>query len=242
MRIDNCMIKRFSLTKLVNAAWFLFILLMIASCKKDQEPSNQEPQFSFSAADSIVFIHGGIVEYAVSVQADAGKELGARLVNLPSGFSVSQSEVLIPANESRTFNVSMNQAQVQPGAYPCDLNVTIYNTNITPKRKTIQLVYAPNCAYGFRNHVNGRITYVSNGIPQNRSITCTYTAQGQLAVSGLSPYTMIFNVDCAAQTITMQPLTNNGFYMTANGQINGSEINFELYSDGELFANGLIRP
>jgi len=219
-----------------------FLFLNISSCKKNEVTDTQEPQFSFSAGDSIVFIHSGSLPLSVSVQADAGKELGARLENLPTGFTVSQSEILIPANDTRSFNVGMNQIQVQPGAYPCDLIVTIYNVNVVPKRKTIQLVFAPNCAYNFRNHVNGRITYTLNGIAENRNITCVYTAQGQLAVSGLSPYTMIFNMDCEAQTVNMQPLTNNGFYMTADGQINGSEINFQLYSDGALFANGLIRP
>jgi len=221
----------------------IFLLLLpFSSCKKSEVTDTPEPQFSFISADSIIFVHSGALQYSVSVQAASGKELGARLENLPTGFSVSEAEIIIPANESRSFSVNMNQIQVQPGAYPCDLNITIYNTNVSPKRKTVQLVFAPNCAYNFRNHVNGRITYASNGIAENRNINCVYTAQGQLAVSGLSPYTMIFNVDCDAQTVSMQPLTNNGFYMTANGQINGSEINFQLFSDGVLFANGLIRP
>jgi hypothetical protein len=228
--------------KISSSLTVLLLIFLFSSCKKSEVTDPPEPQFSFLASDSIVFIHSGAITYTVSVQAEAGKELGARLQNLPTGFSVSETEIIIPANESRSFSVSLNQIQVQPGTYPCDLNVTIYNTNVAPKRKTVQLVFAPNCAYAFQNHVNGRITYASNGIAENRNINCVYTAQGQLAVSGLSPYTMIFNVDCEAQTVNMQPLTNNGFYMTANGQINGSEINFQLYSDGTLFANGLIRP
>jgi hypothetical protein len=223
---------------------FLGVIIFITACEKDT-PEEEPPQptvYTFTAPDSLVFEHIGTKQIEISIQSSKPTSLfGAILKDVNGIFVTSSQEIQIPANESRTINVRLTQNSAPPGAYPAVLEVWIYNENMVYKNKTIQLVYAPNCAYTYRNHQNGQITYVLNGIPQNKTITCAYNDEGQLVVTGLTPYQVKLNFDCAAQTVTMQPLTHNGDYMTGTGMIEGDEIVLQMFSDGVVHSNSRIR-
>lgn len=221
-----------------------FILLLaiasISSCKEDEEPISQQTEFSFTSNDSLIFEHSGTLPYSVAVQCALSKELGASFETVTGGFDVG-SQLTIPSNESRNFNVSFNQTFATPGAYPADLSVSIFNENSTPKTKTVYFVYRPNCGYAFRNYTIGQITYISNGSLLNKNITCTYNSSGQLVVSGLTTFDVTLNFNCDNNTVTMVPLVINGFLTTGNGQIEGTEIALQMYSDGELHSNSRIK-
>jgi hypothetical protein len=222
-----------------------FILLLaiasISSCKEDEEPISQQTEFSFTSNDSLIFEHSGTLPYSVAVQCASSKELGASFETVTGGFDVG-SQLTIPSNESRNFNVSFNQTFATPGAYPADLSVSIFNENSTPKTKTVYFVYRPNCGYAFRNYTIGQITYVSNGNLLNKNITCAYNSSGQLVVSDLTAFFDVkLNFDCTNNTVTMDPVVNNGFLYTGSGQIEGTEIALQMYSDGVLHSNSRIK-
>lgn len=221
-----------------------FILLLViasfSSCKEDDEPIPQQTEYSFTCNDSLIFEHSGTIPYSVAIQCASSKEFGASFQTVTGGFDVS-SQLTIPSNESRNFNVSFNQTFATPGVYPADLSVSIFNENNTPKNKTVYFVYRPNCGYAFRNYTIGQITFVSNGILLNKNITCAYNTSGQLVVSGLTTFDVTLNFNCDNNTVTMNPVVNNGFLNTGNGQIEGTEIALQMYSDGVLHSNSRIK-
>jgi hypothetical protein len=214
-------------------------LLAISSCK--EEDPILPTEFSFTSNDSLIFETSGILPYYVGVQCASAKEFGASFQNVTGGFNVGYP-LSIPSNESRNFNVQFNQTYATPGVYTADLSVSIYNENNIPKTKTVYFVYRPNCAYNFRNHNIGQITFVSNGILRNKNITCAYNASGQLVVYGLTTFDVVLNFDCDNNTVTMESLVNNGFLTTGSGQIEGNEIVLQMYSDGVLHSNSRIMP
>ena len=216
--------------------------IVFSSCEKEEDPIPQPTEFSFTAGDSLIFETSGTLPYAVSVQCATAKEFGASLQSLTGGFDIGLQSLSIPSNESRDFNVQFNQTNATPGVYPAPLTVSIFNENNTPKTKTVYFVYRPNCAYTFKNHSIGQITFVSNGILLNKNITCAYNTSGQLVVSGLTTFDVTLNFDCENNTVTMDPFVNNGFLNTGNGQIEGNEIALQMYSDGVLHSNSRIKP
>ena len=224
--------------------WTLVFTVVIGfqSCKKNTDTDPLPVVFSFTAPDTLEFEHSGAMPLEVSVQCTQEKQFGASLSGLNAAFSDGYQQLLISSNQSASFNIQFYQTNALPGTYPCQLTVSVANENNTPQSKTIQLKYTPNCAYNYRNYQNGEITYQSNGTLLNKSINCTYNDQGQLAVSGLTTYTVVLNFDCPSQTVTMQPLTNLGFYMTADGSIQGQDIVLTMYSDGNLHAVARIKP
>ena len=215
-------------------------LLAISSCKEEEDPI-LPTEFSFTANDSLIFETSGILPYYVGVQCASAKEFGASFQNVTGSFNVGYP-LSIPSNESRNFNVQFNQTFATPGVYTADLSVSIFNENNTPKTKTVYFVYRPNCAYNFRNHNIGQITFVSNGILLNKNITCAYNTSGQLVVSGLTTFDVVLNFDCDNNTVTMESLVNNGFLTEGSGQIEGNEIVLQMYSDGVLHSNSRIMP
>ena len=214
--------------------------LLFSTCKKEAEEVTESP-FTISSGDSLVFEHTGSQAFAVSATAAAGKLLGIRLESLPNGFSVAESELSVEANSTRNFTVQFNQFDIDPGVYSASLRGSIYNENSTPKSKQVYFVYRPTCAYECRNFTYGRITYVINGIPDNRSVQCAYTTDGRLEVEGLTPYTFYLDFNCGASTVTMQPLIHLGNYITASGTVVNGEILLEIYNEGNLTANAMIR-
>jgi hypothetical protein len=218
-------------------------LLAIFSFRcKDEDDPILPTEFSFTSNDSLVFETSGTLPYYVNVQCASAKEFGASFQSVTGSFDVGNQSLTIPSNESRNFNVQFNQTFATPGVYPADLSVSIFNENNTPKRKTVYFVYRPNCAYDFRSHNIGQITFVSNGILLNKNITCAYNTSGQLVVSGLTTFDVVLNFDCDNNTVTMESLVNNGFLTTGNGQIEGNEIVLQMYSDGVLHSNSRIMP
>ncbi len=229
----------------MKPTYFYFILLLaiatISSCKKDEEPAPQPTEFTYTANDSIVFEHSGTMPYSVAVQCSLGKEFISSFSGLFDSFSSGGTTLSIPSNESRSFNISFNQFGVTPGAYPCTLSVAVPNENNALKTKVVQMVYRPNCGYAFRNYTIGQITFVSNGILLNKTISCSYNTSGQLVVSGLTTFDVTLNFDCTNNTVTMDPVVNNGFLNTGSGQIEGTEIALQMYSDGVLHSNSRIK-
>ena len=222
---------------------FCLSILAFSSCKEEEEEDPILPtEFSFTSNDSLIFETSGTLPYAVSVQCASAKEFGASFQNVTGGFYFGNQSLTIPSNESRNFNVQFNQTFATPGVYTADLSVSIFNENNTPKTKTVCFVYRPNCAYNFRNHNIGQITFVSNGILLNKNITCAYNTSGQLVVSGLTTFDVVLNFDCDNNTVTMESLVNNGFLTTGSGQIEGNEIVLQMYSDGVLHSNSRIIP
>jgi hypothetical protein len=219
------------------------LLLAISSCKEEEQEDPILPtEFSFTSNDSLIFETSGTLPYAVSVQCASAKEFGASFQSLTGSFDVGNQSLTIPSNESRNFNVQFNQTFATPGVYTADLSVSIFNENNTPKSKTVYFVYRPNCAYNFRNHNIGQITYVSNNDLLNKNITCDYNTSGQLVVSGLTTFDVVLNFDCDNNTVTMESLVNNGFLTTGSGQIVGNEIVLQMFSNGVLHSNSRIIP
>ena len=222
-------------------AFFAFSFLLISSCKKDEDATPQSTVFTYTAADSLVFEHSGTLPYAVAVQSNSGKEFISTISSMFDAFSNGNTTLNIPSNESRSFSISFNQYGVTPGVFPYTLTVAVPNENNAIKTKTIYMVYRPNCGYAFRNYTIGQITYVSNGNLLNKNITCAYNASGQLVVSGLTTFDVTLNFNCENSTVTMEPVINNGFLNTGNGQIEGTEIALQMYSDGVLHSNSRIK-
>ncbi|MCF8277026.1 MAG: hypothetical protein K9J17_09840 [Flavobacteriales bacterium] len=59
-------------------------------------------------------------------------------------------------------------------------------------------------------------------------------------VVGLTTYQVVLNLNCSTGTVTMDPITNIGSYMTADGTIQGSVIHLNFYSDGAQHAMAQI--
>lgn len=206
------------------------LLLGMQSCTKESEPA-PTTEFSFTAPDTVIFEHSGTKTLEVSVQSNSAMDFVANLSCDNSSFQYG-GEIVIASNQSGTFNIQFNQFGVAPASYDCNLTVSVANENDLPQSKNIQLRYAPNCGYDFKNHQNGQITYQINGNPQNRSVDCSYNNEGQLEVVGLTTYPVVLNLNCSTGTVTMDPITNIGSYMTADGTIQGSVIHLNFYSDG----------
>ncbi|MCF8278275.1 MAG: hypothetical protein K9J17_16225 [Flavobacteriales bacterium] len=213
-------------------------LIGMQSCTKESDPP-QTTEFNFTAPDTVVFEHSDTKTLEVSVMSATAMDFVANLSCDNSSFQYG-GEIVIASNQSGTFNIQFNQFGVAPASYDCNLTVSVANENNLPQSKSIQLRYAPNCAYDFKDHQNGQITYQINGNLQNRSIDCSYNNEGQLVVDGLTTYQVVLNLNCSAGTVTMDPITNIGSYMTADGTIQGSVIHLNFYSDGALHAVGKI--
>jgi hypothetical protein len=224
-----------------KAALFLigFGLVFLSACDKEEDPQIEPTAFSFTAPDSLVFEHSGVLPYAVAVQSESQKSFIASFSDLFDSF-VGNTTLSIPPNESRSIDVSFNQFGVNPGAYPCLLTVAVPNENNAVKTKTIQMVYRPNCAYAFRNYTIAEITYEINGILDNRSIECSYNATGQLEVVGLTPFLIKLNFDCADSSVEMDPTIHLGNVVTCTGTIEGSEIALQFFNDGVFNGTGRI--
>jgi hypothetical protein len=221
---------------------FLILLLTFAFVACDKDDDKVTPtEFTYTANDSLIFEHSGSLPYAVAVQSASGKGFISTISGMFDSFSNGGTTLDIPSNESRSFNISFNQYGVNPGAYPCTLSVAVPNENNALKTKVIQMVYRPNCGYAFRNYTIGEITFVSNGILLNKNITCAYNTSGQLVVSGLTTFDVTLNFNCENNTVTMEPVINNGFLNTGSGQIEGTEIALQMYSDGVLHSNSRIK-
>ena len=227
-------------------SWILAIgfIIGIQSCKKNNNNENsQNVVFSFTAPDTLTFEYTGSEQLAVAVQNSGNYEFGASLTGLNGSFSDGSQQLVIPSNQERFFNINFYQNNAVPGIYPCQLTVAVFNVNNNASQtKNIQLVYAPNCAYNYRNYLNGEITYQINGILLNKNINCAYNDQGQLVVNNLTTFPVVLNFNCQAQTFTMQPLTHLGFFVTGDGYIQGQNIVLNIYNDGILDAVALIKP
>ncbi len=221
-------------------ALLLAFNVVFASCNKEDEPQPEATTFAFTAIDSLVFEHSGVLPYVVAVQSESGKSFIASLSGLFDSF-VGNETLSIPSNESRSISVSLNQFGVNPGAYPCTLTVAVPNENNAVKTKTVQMVYKPNCAYAFRNYTIAEITYEINGILENRSIACSYNATGQLEVVGFTPFLIKLNFDCSNSTVEMDPTLHLGNLVTCTGTIEGSEIALQFFNDGVFNATGRIK-
>jgi hypothetical protein len=229
-----------------SIVWIYLICIFISfeSCKKTSTDTNPQPVvFTFSAPDTILFEYSGNKPLAVGVQCTEDREFGASLSGLNGSFSDNNQDLVIRSNQQQSFNITFNQLGATPGIYPCELRMSVFNVNnYTPQYKTIQLVYAPNCGYNFINHINGEITYQINGNLLYRNISCSYNNLGQLVISNLTSFPVTLDVNCQAQTVTMKPVTINGFYMTGDGTIQGQFINLNIYSNGALDAVSKIKP
>ena len=224
-------------------AFFVCVLMSFQSCKKSNDDTPKPTVFTFTTPDEITFEYSGSKLLTVAVQNAENKEFGASLSGLNAAFSNGSQQLVIPSNQERSFNINFNQIGATPGIYPCVLTIGVFNeNNYVPQTKTINLVYTPNCAYNYRNYLNGEITYEINGILLNKSISCSYNNQGQLVVSGLTTFPVVLNFDCQAQTCTMQALTHLGFYVTGNGYIQGQYVMLNMYDDGVLSAVARIKP
>lgn len=221
----------------------IFALVVIASCKKEDDPKQPEvTQFAFTIPDSLVFQHSETQLLPVTVQSESDKVFYATFEELPpNAFGYFADETPIEANQTGNLELDFYQTQAEPGTYTGKVRVSVPNENNAIQYKDIKLVYRPNCIYDFREHVYGQITFVSNGNPLNKTISCSYNLEGQLEVSGLTTYDVKLSADCENQTVTMIPLINNGFYMTGSGQIEGNEIALQIYSDGTVHSNSIIR-
>jgi hypothetical protein len=219
----------------------LIISLLFIACKKEEQQPPQATDFTYTAADSLVFEHSGTLPYAVAIQSTSGKSFISSFSGFYDSFYNGSTTLNIPSNESRSFNITFNQFGVNPGVYPCILTVAVPNENNAVKTQTVQMVYRPNCGYSFRNYTIAEITYEINGILLNKSITCTYNANGQLEIIGLMPFTVLLNVDCSNLTVSMEPLVHLGNLVTCTGTIEGSEIMLQFFNDGTLSALGRIK-
>jgi hypothetical protein len=220
------------------------MFICFESCKKNSTDTNtQSVVYTFSAPDTVLFEYSGNKNLTVGVQCAEEREFGASLSGLNGAFYDNNQTLVIRSNQQQSFNITFNQLGATPGIYPCELRMSVFNVNnYTPQYKTVQLVYKPNCAYNFINHINGEITYQINGILLNRSISCSYNNLGQLVVTNLTSFPVTLDVNCQSQTVSMKPLTNNGFYMTGDGTIQGQYINLNIYSNGTLDAISKIKP
>jgi hypothetical protein len=221
----------------------IIALLVIASCKKEDDPKQPEvTQFSFSIPDSVVFEHSQTKSIPVTVMSETNKTFYATFEELPPyAFGHFADDTPIEANQTGSLELDFYQTQAEPGTYTGKVRVSVPNENNAIQYKDIKLVYRPNCMYDFREHVYGQITFVSNGQLQNKTISCTYNLEGELEVSGLTTYDVVLNADCDNQTVTMVPLINNGFYMTGSGQIEGNEIALQIFSNGVIHSNSRIK-
>jgi hypothetical protein len=190
-----------------------------------------------------LFEYSGSKQLAVAVQNSQNKEFGASLSGLNSSFYDGGQQLVIPSNQERYFDINFNQTNAIPGSYPCQLTVSVFNVNnYIPQTKDIKLIYAPNCAYNYRNYINGEITYQINGILTNKTINCSYNNQGQLVIDNLTTFPVVLNFDCQNQTVTMQSLTHLGFFVTGDGYVLGQNIILNIYDDGVLNAVARIKP
>jgi hypothetical protein len=220
----------------------LITLAVFTSCDKDKDQVDPN-QFSFAIPDSLVFAHSQETYIPVTVVSESDKGFFADFETLPPDvFGPYNAEVAIAANQTGNLPLTFHHTYANPGTYTGVVNVYIPNENNANQTKEIKLIYRPNCLYSFRDHIYGQLTYVSNGILLNKTISCFYDMEGRLDVSGLTFYDVILNANCDDQTVTMVPLVYNGSYMTGSGQIEGDEIALQIFSDGVLLSNCKIKP
>lgn len=219
----------------------LGMMAVMSACKKDEQPETKPTEFTYTAADSLIFEHTGTLPYTVEVQSSSGKEFISSFSGLGASFSNGGTTLTIPSNQSRSFDVYFNQIGAVPGIYPCTLTVAVPNENNALKTKIVQMVYRPNCGYPFRNYTFGEITYQINGILENRAITCEYNIDGQLEVVGLVPFPINLNFNCTNSTVTMDPVLHLGNVVTCTGSIEGTEVALQFFNDGNLNAIGRVK-
>lgn len=220
---------------------FLFVAVGLSSCKKDKSKDDapKQVEFTFSAPESLTFEHSGTKQLPVSIQGGGGHQIVVRLKEVSSPFSAG-SDVIVYGDQTAQMDVQFSQFNATPGAITAQVEVALLNENQASKTKSVQLVYAPNCAYGFRERTLGNITYQINGLLENKTISCEYNSQGQLVVQGLSGYTMVLDFDCPSQTVSMSSFLYQGSVMTAEGFIESQQVVLSIYNEGELHAMARI--
>lgn len=228
----------------------LVFVILATGCNKKKTGETTDPNyvdFSVAVQDTLLFDNLKELTLPVSVQRISGASTGDCKLTFETidnpNFSVSANDLSCPINDSRSFTVRYNVSLV-PGIYRATITVTQFNVN-NPKvvTKTVYLKVSPDCEYDYRNSKNGIITYISNGNPTNKSITCSYYSDNTLEVKNLANNrTLYLNLDCATSQVSMAPYTSGSFLYTGNGTVVGNQINFNLYSDGALFATMDIMP
>lgn len=218
----------------------LFISFLGAACSStDDDTMETVPAVtSISGTDSIVFEHSGTGTLQVNAISSNGAGMIATIRELPSGFTLVQNDLALPAS----FEIQFNQTNTIPFRRTAQVEVAIPNVNATPLSKTVYLVYRPTCAYDFIEHSIGQITYAINGILNQNSITCSYNNQGQLVVVGLTPFTVVLDINCTSGAVTMPSTLHLGNIVTASGNINGNAIDLIFFNDGVQNAVARILP
>lgn len=221
-----------------------YISFIFTSCKDKAEPTPTETSFTLSASDSIVFEHADTLNIQSSSVCAVDKEFAFTISNLSTIFTPESSSIITRSNATANFVIRFRNIQsYSAGTYPCVVASSITNENSTPQNKTVKVIYRPNCAYNYKNYVNGKIQYTINGIFTNKSITCSYTDEGYLKIENLSNAGSIeLKMDCLNNIASVVPKTINGHYYTGDAQLSGSQWNIQLYSDGTLNANAAILP
>lgn len=226
-----------------NLALSIFTLVVLASCKKEDDPKQPDPtQFSFAIPDSVVFEHSQTQSIPVTVTSESAKTFYATFDELPPyAFGHYTGDIEIAANQTGNLELDFFQTQANPGTYEGVVKVSVPNENNAIQYKDIKLVYRPNCGYAFRNYTIAELTYVINGTLLNKSITCAYNLDGQLEVEGLTPYMLTLDLNCSNSTVSMFPLIHLGDLVTCTGTIEGSEIALQFFNDGVLNSFGRIK-
>lgn len=220
-------------------ALLCFALLMSSCSSKDDDNLDLRPAVtSISGTDSIVFEHSGTGTLQVNAVSSNGASMIAVLRDLPAGFTLAQNDLALPAS----FELQFNQTNATPFRRTAQVEVAIPNVNATSLTKTVYLVYRPNCAYNYIDHSIGQITYAINGILNQNSISCSYNTEGQLEVEGLTPFTVVLNINCSTGAVNMPSTLHLGSIITATGNVNGNAIDLTFSNDGEENAVARILP
>jgi hypothetical protein len=228
----------------IIASAVLVAATLVTSCKEDTGTSPAETAFTLQASDSIVFEHADTLNIQASSTCAIDKEFAFTLSNLSTIFTPEQSSIISRSNLKANFGIRFKNIQsYTAGTFPCVVTGNVTNENSTPQSKTVKVIYRPNCAYNYRKHVNGTITYTINGILLNRSITCSYTDEGYLKIENLSNAgSFELKFDCSNNNATIVPKTVNGHYLSGTAQITGNNIAIQMYSDGNLNATMEVKP
>lgn len=232
-------------TSYLKRIWITFLAISIffgaQSCKDKKEEVPAKTEFAIEAPDALVWEHTEGKYLTVKIISETNTEFSAYLSDVPEKFGKNHQHLFINTSQSKHFELYYNQFNASPESHTCQLTVHPVNDQANTKTKNIQLVYAPNCIFDFRNHTSGEITYVINQLTENKAINCSYNMEGKLVVNNLTLFQIILDADCENGTVTMKPLTHMGLYKTGNGTIQGNAIHLNIYDNGSLSSQSQIK-
>lgn len=238
---------------ILYSTFILLVCFSFTQCRKHDTTNNTTTntdttitgtQFEINTQNELVFEHSDEAEIYVSLTTTSSSEFQVWVDAFDSsqGYTYTPNQFLLSPNESRKFDITFDQEGQIPSNTQFKIIVKSLNSDSVLKTKTVNLKYAPSCAYNYSHYTEGNITYDATGTQENKTVTCKYRTDANLEVTGLMGSNIILKVDCNNNTVSMIPFTAFGMQFTATGYVTNGIIHLDIYTQGNHTATANILP